>query len=118
MPESFVEGGSIAWGRLATTAIATVVIGVTSWVIGLIDLAADGLTTAWLGWASFIESYIGGILGMPGSVAGSAAREVISFLGILGPFAFAGSVVIMLLSGFVIYLAIERSIGLMLGAIS
>lgn len=118
MPDRFVDGRDVDWTRLGETGAAAIVIGLVSWVVGVIDLLRSGVETALGGFASFVEELIGAILGLPSSTLDSVVSEVAAFLSGFGILAFPLSIVFALVSGFVMFRAVEISLGLLGGALS
>jgi len=103
----YVDGGSIAWTRVAGAVVGTWFTAYVLYVIDLIQLAGDGLEWATTGSLEWVAELVGSLSLIPGTILESAWRSAAGFVAGLGVFGLPVAAVIAFSAMWVLYLFLE-----------
>lgn len=112
LSDRLVSGGSIRWTRLAETAVAAIALVLIEFYVGFVELVGGGIQSAQDGLGGFNRELIGSVIGIPISAASTASRELIGALGVFGPFGLVVAMVIVMLSGYILFVGVVRTVAI------
>jgi hypothetical protein len=107
-PSRFTDGGSVRWGALAGAVFGGAILAVWEGITRVILVWFDAQAEILAGIATFLASVVTVIVSGGGAVITGSFGEATEIVSGAGPLAFAGSVVVVLATVYVIALGVSR----------